>query len=388
MTQKRPETVVVGLSGGVDSSVSAYLLVEAGYDVRGLFMDNWDADAEGDDGYCTTAEDFQDARRVAEELDIPIQRVSFAKEYRDRVFSYFLDEYSAGRTPNPDVLCNTEIKFRAFLDYALRLGADWIATGHYARCARDRNGAHLLKGLDHNKDQTYFLHGIDPKALAKTLFPVGELQKDQVREIAIEAGLHNHAKRDSTGICFIGERAFRQFLSNYLPAGTGPILTPDGEQIGEHQGALYYTIGQRQGLGIGGVAGSSDAPWYVADKNVKDNILIAVQGHDHPLLQHSGLIADQVHWLRQPDRMAFTCKAKTRYRQKDQGCRVEVMKDGRLKVAFDHIQRAVTPGQYVVFYAGEECLGGGVIDQALRPSDIDVSEHYAQHGQQKQETAS
>ncbi|MDQ2070785.1 tRNA 2-thiouridine(34) synthase MnmA [Natronospira bacteriovora] len=366
MNSKTRQTVVVGLSGGVDSSVSAHLLVEQGYDVRGLFMDNWDADAEGDEGYCTTAEDFQDARRVAEELEIPIQRVSFAKEYRDRVFSYFLEEYSAGRTPNPDVLCNTEIKFKAFLDYALRLGADWIATGHYARCHRDEQGAHLLKGVDRNKDQTYFLHGIRREALAKALFPVGELQKNRVREIAVEAGLHNYAKRDSTGICFIGERAFRQFLANYLPASNGPIVTPEGQQIGEHHGALYYTIGQRQGLGIGGVPGYPDAPWYVADKNVQDNVLIAVQGHDHPLLQHVGLIATGLHWLREPPALPWRCQAKTRYRQADQDCEIHDLGNGRVEVRFDTPLRAVTPGQYVVFYNGDECLGGGVIDQALR----------------------
>ncbi|MCP1726789.1 tRNA-specific 2-thiouridylase [Natronospira proteinivora] len=370
MNTKTRETVVVGLSGGVDSSVSAYLLVEQGYDVRGLFMDNWDADAEGDaGGYCTAAEDFQDARRVAEELEIPIQRVSFAAEYRERVFSYFLDEYSAGRTPNPDVLCNTEIKFRAFLDYAMRLGADWIATGHYCRVRRDDNGAHLLKGLDNNKDQSYFLHAIERDALAKTLFPVGELEKDRVREIAVEAGLHNYAKRDSTGICFIGERAFREFLANYLPANKGPILTPEGQQIGEHQGALYYTIGQRQGLGIGGVPGTDERPWYVADKNVQDNTLIAVQGHDHPLLQHQGLIADQPHWLNARPELPLRCRAKTRYRQADQDCEIHPRPDGKLDVHFDRVQRAVTPGQYVVFYQGEECLGGGVIHQALLAQD-------------------
>lgn len=366
MTNKTAPTVVVGLSGGVDSSVTAHLLVEQGYDVHGLFMDNWDADAEGDEGYCTTAEDFQDARRVAEELEIPIQRVSFAKEYRERVFSYFLDEYAAGRTPNPDVLCNTEIKFKAFLDYALRLGADRIATGHYARVQRDEKGTRLLKGVDGNKDQTYFLHGIRREALDKALFPVGELEKDRVRQIAVDAGLHNHAKRDSTGICFIGERAFRHFLSNYLPATGGPILTPDGQQIGEHQGALYYTIGQRQGLGIGGVPGYPDAPWYVADKNVQDNTLIAVQGHDHPLLQHTGLIATDLHWLHEPDRFPARCRAKTRYRQADQDCEIHRLEDGRFEVRFDDPLRAVTPGQYVVFYDGDECLGGGVIDQALR----------------------
>jgi len=376
MTTKPRETVVVGLSGGVDSSVSAYLLQEQGYAVQGLFMDNWDADAEGDDsGYCTSAEDFQDARRVAEELEIPIQRVSFAKEYRERVFSYFLEEYSAGRTPNPDVLCNTEIKFRAFLDYAMRLGADWIATGHYCRVRHDRDGARLLKGLDGNKDQSYFLHAIERDALAKTLFPVGELNKDRVREIAVEAGLHNFAKRDSTGICFIGERAFRQFLAGYLPANKGPILTPEGEQIGEHHGALYYTIGQRQGLGIGGVPGADERPWYVADKNVKDNVLIAVQGHDHPLLQHIGLLAEQLHWLNPPRQLPLRCRAKTRYRQQDQDCELIEGADGRMEVRFDRVQRAVTPGQYVVFYQGEECLGGGVIHQALLAKDERLSDN-------------
>ncbi len=365
MSDKSEQTVVVGMSGGVDSSVAASLLVDAGYRVHGLFMDNW----EDEEAYCTAAEDFQDARRVAEELDIPLQRVSFASEYRDRVFSYFLDEYAAGRTPNPDVLCNTEIKFRAFLDYALRLGADWIATGHYARTGMRDGRVRLLKGRDRNKDQTYFLHGIRQEALERVLFPVGGLPKEQVRELAVQAGFHNHDKKDSTGICFIGERAFRSFLSEFLPARPGPILTPEGREIGQHQGALYYTIGQRQGLGIGGVPGASDAPWYVADKDVARNSLIAVQGHDHPLLRHVGLYASELHWLGDPPELPLRCSAKTRYRQADQACQVRACEDGRLEVRFDHSLRAVTPGQYVVFYDGEECLGGGVIDAAIREDD-------------------
>jgi tRNA-specific 2-thiouridylase len=353
------------MSGGVDSSVAAHLLVEAGYRVHGLFMDNW----EDDDAYCTTAEDFQDARRVAEELEIPLQRVSFAQEYRDQVFRYFLDEYAAGRTPNPDVLCNTEIKFKAFLDYALRLGADRIATGHYARSDHSARRVRLLKGIDRNKDQTYFLHGIEREALQRSLFPVGELKKDRVRAIAVEAGFHNYAKKDSTGICFIGERAFRDFLAKYLSARPGPIRTPEGETIGEHQGALYYTIGQRQGLGIGGVPGADEAPWYVADKDVRNNVVTAVQGHDHPLLQHAGLFATALHWQNPPPRFPFRCRAKTRYRQPDQDCELRVSGTG-LEVRFDAPQRAVTPGQYVVFYDGDECLGGGVIEHAIRAEEL------------------
>lgn len=358
------------MSGGVDSSVAAWLLVEAGYQVHGLFMDNW----EDETAYCTAAEDFQDARAVAQDLGIPLQRVSFAAEYRERVFRYFLDEYAAGRTPNPDVLCNTEIKFRAFLDYALRLGADRIATGHYARAEPGPEGVRLLKGVDRNKDQTYFLHGVRRPALDQALFPLGELTKDRVRELAVEAGFANHDKKDSTGICFIGERAFREFLSEYLTARPGPIVTPDGQVIGEHQGAMYYTIGQRQGLGIGGVPGASDAPWYVADKNVRENTLIAVQGHDHPLLQHVGLFATDIHWLHTPTTLPFRCRAKTRYRQADRDCKIRSHRGGRLEVRFDEPLRAVTPGQYVVFYEGEECLGGGVIDAAIRARDTELAE--------------
>ena len=362
MNSASSKRVIVGLSGGVDSSVAALLLQQQGYDVQGLFMSNWDDD---EDAYCTTAEDYQDARRVAEHLGIPLHKVSFAREYRDRVFAYFLDEYRAGRTPNPDVLCNREIKFGVFFEYARRLGADLVATGHYARVKHDVGGARLFKGADASKDQSYFLHAAPAAALAHTLFPLGDLEKHQVRTLARDHGLQNFDRKDSTGICFIGERHFQSFLARYLPARPGPIRTPEGQTLGQHQGLMYYTLGQRKGLGIGGRHDSSDEPWFVAAKDLANNVLLVVQGHDHPLLQSLGLVAGQASWIAgRPPELPIKLAAKTRYRQADQACTLDQGQDGNLQVTFDTPQRAVTPGQYVVFYQGDECLGGAVILEA------------------------
>ena len=354
--------VILGLSGGVDSAVAAVLLAEAGARVEALHMTNW----EDDEGYCTAAEDLQDARRVCDTLEIPLHHVNFAKEYRERVFDYFLAEYRAGRTPNPDVLCNREIKFGAFRNYAKRLGGELLATGHYARSELDDGHARLLKGADPNKDQSYFLHAVSADALAETVFPLGRLVKNDVRLLAREHGLPVYGKKDSTGICFIGERPFREFLSNYLPANPGPIRSPDGRTLGEHGGLMYYTLGQRQGLGIGGLKGSGDAPWYVVDKDLDANALIVDQG-DSPLLMSHALVAGDPSWIGDPPAFDDTrLMAKVRYRQDDQPCRVRSLADGRLEVRFDEPQRAVTPGQYVVFYSGERCLGGAVIERLER----------------------
>jgi tRNA-specific 2-thiouridylase len=351
--------IIVAMSGGVDSSVAALRLVRAGHEVHGLYMSNWEED---EDGYCTSAEDFQDARRVCEELGIPLHRVSFAREYRDQVFRHFLDEYAAGRTPNPDVLCNREIKFGVCLGYARRLGAERFATGHYARVEAAAAGPRLLRATDARKDQTYFLHAVGRDALAMTLFPVGDLPKDEVRALARSAGLPVFDKRDSTGICFIGERPFRRFLATYLPAQPGPIETEDGERLGEHSGLMYYTLGQRAGLGLGGRRGARDAPWYVAAKNLARNVLVVVQDPEHPLLLSDGLSSWPVHWIAgAPPAARFDCKVQVRYRQPAEPCTVAVAADGRVEVVFARALRAVTPGQYAVFYDGEACLGGGVI---------------------------
>jgi tRNA-specific 2-thiouridylase len=353
------ERVIVGMSGGVDSSVAAHLLIEQGYAVEGLFMNNWD----DDDSYCTAAQDYQDARQVAADLGIPLHKANFAAEYKDRVFSYFLEEHKAGRTPNPDVLCNREIKFKAFLEYAIELGADKIATGHYARVTQQDGQFHMFKGVDNNKDQTYFLQAIGQYELSKTLFPVGELPKPEVRAIAEEMGLHTFDKKDSTGICFIGERDFVEFLQKYLPAQPGEIQTPDGDVIGKHNGLMYHTLGQRKGLGIGGLKNyNADEPWFVSGKDLERNVLIAVQGHDNPLLFKSTLNAIDLHWVAgNPPTRSFSCTAKTRYRQADQQCVVNITDNGAY-VEFENPQRAVTPGQWIVLYQGEDCLGGGIID--------------------------
>jgi tRNA-uridine 2-sulfurtransferase len=368
--------VVVGLSGGVDSAVSAYLLKQQGYDVVGLFMKNWEDDDDSD--YCSSNADFVDAAAVADVLGIEIEHVNFAAEYKDRVFAEFLREYAAGRTPNPDVLCNAEIKFKAFLDHALRLGAMHIATGHYARVREREFGGgrrfELLKGLDASKDQSYFLHRLNQQQLARTLFPVGELHKTEVRRLANEIGLPNAKKKDSTGICFIGERPFREFLNRYLSHAPGPIVDEHGHEVGRHVGLSFYTLGQRQGLGIGGVrahvgavAGITQgehAPWYVAHKDVAHNTLHVVQGHDHAWLQSSWLVADDVSWVAGSAPTALACAAaKTRYRQTDAPCTFRLQGAG-FRLDFESTQWAVTPGQSAVLYDGEVCLGGGVISQA------------------------
>ncbi len=357
MTQR----VILGLSGGVDSAVAAVLLKDEGYDVHALHMTNW----EDDDAYCTAAEDLQDARRVCAQLDIPLHHVNFSRQYRDQVFSYFLDEYRKGRTPNPDVLCNREIKFGVFRDYATRLGGDLLATGHYARSGIvDGHGA-LFKGRDPDKDQSYFLHAVSAEALAQTLFPLGELMKGDVRRIARDRGLAIYDKKDSTGICFIGERPFREFLATYLPANPGPMRTPGGEVVGEHQGLMFYTLGQRQGLHIGGIHGRPELPWYVVAKNLEDNALIVAQG-EHELLFSEGLTATDASWIGRPPSglgEGLRCTAKVRYRQPDQDCVVRDLGAGRLDVRFGERQRAVAPGQFVVFYDQSQCLGGAVIDQ-------------------------
>jgi tRNA-uridine 2-sulfurtransferase len=360
--------VVLALSGGVDSAVAAILLRQAGHDVHALFMRNWDED---EDGYCTAAADLQDARRVCEDLGIPLHTARFADEYRARVFAHFLDELRAGRTPNPDVACNREIKFGVCFEHARRLGADWFATGHYARSESGR----LLRGVDAGKDQSYFLHTVPAEMLSHTLFPVGTLPKSEVRRIAREHALPVHDKRDSTGICFIGERPYAEFLQTYLPAQPGPIETPEGRQLGTHRGLMYYTLGQRQGLEVGGVRGAAESPWYVAAKDLARNALVVVQQHDHPLLLSREFETEPAHWVSgaPPARDRFRCTVKTRYRQPDQECEVEVRAGGSCVVRTSVAQRAVTPGQSAVFYDGQACLGGAVI-AGVRPGSVPALE--------------
>jgi len=350
------ERIVVGFSGGVDSAVAALLLKRAGHEVVGVFMKNWEDDDR--DGHCPAREDLVDAAAAADAIGIPLESVNFCAEYRERVFASFLREIAAGRTPNPDVFCNAEIKFRAFLEYALALGATRIATGHYAR-VRCRDGRYeLLRGADPAKDQSYFLHRLGQAQLARVVFPIGHLRKSEVRRIAAEAGLPNHARRDSTGICFIGERPFRAFLERYVARTPGPIVTPEGERVGEHIGLAFYTVGQRRGIGLGGPG----APWYVAEKRVATNELVVVRGHDHPLLYRRSLAALDASWVAgEPPSVGPGYGAKTRYRQADAACTVTATAGGRLAVEFAAPQRAVTPGQSVVLYDGETCLGGAVI---------------------------
>ncbi|MDA1370709.1 MAG: tRNA 2-thiouridine(34) synthase MnmA [Proteobacteria bacterium] len=356
--------VIVGMSGGVDSSVAAHLLKQQGYQVEGLFMRNW----EDDDGteYCTAMTDLMDAQSVCDALDIDLRTVNFAAEYWDNVFEHFLREYKSGRTPNPDVLCNREIKFKAFLDHARELGADYIATGHYVRKRETGSETHLLKGLDGNKDQTYFLCEVDEACLHNSLFPIGELAKSEVRRIATELGLATRDKKDSTGICFIGERKFKDFLERYLPAQPGDIESNDGDKLGRHAGLMFYTYGQRQGLGIGGVQNRAEAAWYVVGKDLGRNVLVVGQGNENHNLFSSRLHAEQPSWINsQAPALPLQCSAKIRYRQTDQTCQVTRLSNGSLEVNFDSPQRAVTPGQYIVFYVDDRCLGGAIIEQFL-----------------------
>ncbi|MEZ5544869.1 MAG: tRNA 2-thiouridine(34) synthase MnmA [Lysobacteraceae bacterium] len=358
---------MVGMSGGVDSSVAALRLSDAGHRIAGLFMQNWDDDGTGE---CRAEDDRRDAVAICGRLGIPFFSRNFAKQYWDGVFEHFLAEYRAGRTPNPDVLCNREIKFRTFLDEARALGAARIATGHYARVDERDGRFRLLRAVDEAKDQTYFLHALGQEALSATWFPIGDLPKAQVRQMARDAGFATHAKKDSTGICFIGERDFRQFLSTYLPAKPGVIRDPQGIALGEHAGVFFYTLGQREGLNLGGVRGRPQAPWFVVGKDVRENILYVDQGHDSPFLQSTQLRASAATFTQgHAPAAAFSCTAKVRYRQQDEACRVHVLENGGLHVHFEHEQRAVTPGQSVVFYDGQECLGGAVIDATDAPLD-------------------
>jgi len=376
MPNPMQQRVIVGMSGGVDSSVSAALLLQQGYQVEGLFMKNW----EEDDGteYCTAMDDLADAQAVCDKIGIKLHTANFAMEYWVRVFEHFLAEYAAGRTPNPDILCNKEIKFRAFLDHAVNLGADFIATGHYCRRgasmtnSKGEEYAPLLRGVDSNKDQTYFLHAVHGREINKTLFPVGEIEKPEVRRIAEELGLATAKKKDSTGICFIGERRFNDFLKQYLPAQPGKIVLDNGKEVGEHHGLMYYTLGQRGGIGIGGLKGSEEGAWFVLHKDIAGNRLVVGQGHEHPLMQSTVLWSETVDWVageQDIPETGFRCTAKTRYRQPDQACTLYKDPDAPngVRVEFDEQQRAVTPGQSVVFYSGEVCLGGGVIHHTNAP---------------------
>ncbi len=356
-----PQNIIVGLSGGVDSSVTAYLLKQAGHDVRGVFMQNWEDD--NTDEYCSIKQDSLDAMAVADIIDIDIDIVNFATQYKDNVFAYFLKEYQAGRTPNPDVLCNAEIKFKCFLDYAIDHGADVIATGHYARKEIRNNVHYLLKGLDTNKDQSYFLYRLKPYQLERAIFPLGDLEKPEVRRLAAEANLPTAAKKDSTGICFIGERPFRDFLQQYLPTNNGAMVTPEGKAVGEHVGLMFYTIGQRKGLGIGGAG----EPWFVAGKNLITNELIVVQGHEHPLLFTDSLIMNDLSFTlpQRPPAGRYHCK--TRYRMADSPCELRYIDNETIKLVFDEPQWAVTPGQSAVLYDDDVCLGGGIIVSTDKP---------------------
>jgi len=358
--------VIVGMSGGVDSSVSAYLLLQEGYQVEGLFMKNWEEDDT--DEYCAAAQDLEDAKAVCDKLGIKLHTINFATEYWDNVFEYFLAEYKAGRTPNPDIMCNKEIKFKAFLEFACEdLNADYIATGHYVQRSYQDNKWAMLRGLDDNKDQSYFLYTLSHEQVGRTLFPVGNIEKPKVREIAEQADLITHNKKDSTGICFIGERKFKDFLAQYLPAQPGNIESAEGEVIGKHDGLMYHTLGQRKGLRIGGLTNSGEEPWYVVEKDLIRNVLIAGQGHNHPRLFSKGLIGNQLHLVNRNELIdPIKCTVKTRYRQDDVACNLSPMANGEYLVMFDEQQSSVTPGQSVVFYQNEICLGGGIINTLIR----------------------
>ncbi|RDH83985.1 MAG: tRNA 2-thiouridine(34) synthase MnmA [endosymbiont of Galathealinum brachiosum] len=359
-TTNKTQRVIVGMSGGVDSSVAAQRLIEDGYQVEGLFMKNWEQDDDKD--YCAAADDLKDAQQVCDKLGIKLHSVNFADQYWDRVFKNFLDEYGAGRTPNPDILCNKEIKFKAFLDYALQLGADFIATGHYVQRGESKNSYQLLKGLDDNKDQSYFLYTLTQQQLKHSLFPVGDIEKPEVRKLAEKSDFITHNKKDSTGICFIGERKFKDFLQRFIPAQPGEIKTLEGQTVGKHHGLMYYTLGQRKGLGIGGVKNATEEPWFSVKKDLEKNILYVAQGDDSALY-HTHLDASQLCWVSgiTPE-LPYSCKAKVRYRQDDQPCIIQSFENNSITVSFEKAQRAITPGQSVVFYQGNICLGGGVID--------------------------
>ncbi|HHJ35723.1 MAG TPA: tRNA 2-thiouridine(34) synthase MnmA [Gammaproteobacteria bacterium] len=356
----KKQKIITGMSGGVDSSVAALLLIEQGYQVEGLFMKNWEED--DDENYCAAAVDLKDASAICDTLGIRLHTINFSSEYWDRVFRHFLDEYRAGRTPNPDILCNKEIKFRAFLEHAKSLGAEKIATGHYARTRNIDQVTQLLRGSDGNKDQSYFLHALNQYQLSHALFPVGEYDKPYIRELAQKNDLVTHDKKDSTGICFIGERRFNTFLEKYLPARPGDIHTVDGKNIGRHNGLMYYTLGQRKGLGIGGLKESDEEPWYVVGKDLTNNVLHVAQGHNHPAMFHYTLETGVINWITgtEPENRELT--AKIRYRQSDQSCTITKISDEKYRVTFEQAQRAITPGQSVVFYQDAVCLGGGVIE--------------------------
>ena len=364
MTDSQNEKIIVGMSGGVDSSVSALLLQQQGFEVEGLFMKNWEEDDTEE--YCSASVDLADAQQVCDKLNIPLHTVNFSSEYWDQVFEYFLQEYRSGRTPNPDIMCNREIKFKAFLEHAQSLGAQRIATGHYVRSRKQNHETQLLKGSDADKDQSYFLYALNQHQISHALFPVGDLEKGKVRRLAETHKFLVFDKKDSTGICFIGERKFKDFLQRFIPAQPGIIESIDGKPLGEHSGLMYYTIGQRQGLGIGGTTDGSESPWYVVEKQLATNTLVVAQGHHHPLLYNSSCSIGELHWISRPEiELPYACSAKIRYRQQDEACNIISIDGSTAVVEFEHPQRAITPGQALVFYQRDICLGGGTIETAF-----------------------